>query len=83
MAGFTAEEKRTFRFKKYAKDHIGDFFVYLLIHLALTEAVVFLCGGTRYGRGAWLALGYTVGRWLYELRRFRKDWLELDIKENK
>ncbi len=77
MAGFTAEEKRKFRFQKYLREHIGEFFICLLVHVALTELVVFLCGGGNYARGAWLAVGYTVGKWAYELNVYKKD-----LKEN-
>lgn len=81
MASFTAEEKQAFRFKKYVREHTADFFIHLAFHTALTEIVVYLCGGTEFLYAFLLAAAYTVGKWLYELHYFKKEWLEADIKE--
>lgn len=81
MQGFTAEERVKFRFKKYAKEHVADFFISLMGHALLTELVVYLCGGTRFLYGFLLALVYTVGRWLYGLYWFKKEWLETEKAE--
>lgn len=79
MPGFTKEEKVRFRYRKYVKEHVFDFFIRLALHTALTEAVVYLCGGTKYLTGFILALGYTVGHWLVALYCYKKEWLEIDI----
>lgn len=80
MPGFTREEKVEFRFRKYVKEHAADFFISLLGHVLLTEAVVYLCGGTKYLAGALLALGYTAGKWLYTLYFYKKEWLEIEVR---
>jgi len=81
MRGFTAEEKREFRFKKYVREHMADFFISLLGHTLLTELVVCLCGGTRFWLAFLLALAYTIWKWLYALYIYKKEWLEVDVRE--
>lgn len=81
MSGFTTEEKREFRFKKYAREHVPDFFVSLAWHTVLTELTVYLCGGTAFLYAFLLALAYTAGKWLYDLHYFKKEWLEMDVRD--
>ena len=79
MSGFTTEEKRQFHLKKYIKDHLFNFCVRMVGNILLTLAVVYLCGGTNYVRGAILAAAYTIGGGLYSLRDYKKDYLDADL----
>lgn len=83
MASFTAEEKKQFRFRKYIKEKAGEYVIKLAVNVLLTEAVVCLCGGSNFLRGAMLAAAYTIGGVLYDIRCYKKEWLDVDIKENR
>lgn len=77
--GFTAEEKRQFRMRKYVKEHIFDFVLGLVCSCLLVVLTVYLSGGTRYGRCILLAVAYTVVKAAYRLSWYRKDYLNVDI----
>ena len=78
-SGFTAKEKRRFHLKKYIREHLFNFCVGMVGRILLTLAVVYLCGGTNYVRGAILAVAYSIGGGLYSLRDYKKDYLDVDF----
>lgn len=77
--GFTAKEKRWFHLKKYIRDQLFNFCLGMAGRILLTLAVVYLCGGTNYVRGAILAAAYSVGGGIYSLRDYKKDYLDVEF----
>ena len=79
MSAFTNKEKRRFHMKKYIKEHLFNFCVGIAGRILLILAVVYLCGGTDYVRGAILAATYSIGGGIYSLRDYKKDYLDVDF----
>ena len=79
MSAFTNKEKRRFHMKKYIKEHLFNFCVGMAGRILLILAVVYLCGGTDYVRGAILAAAYSIGGGIYSLRDYKKDYLDVDF----
>ena len=82
MSAFTPEEKRKFRLKKYLKDKAFEFAILAVKNVIFTELVVWVCGGANYLMGLVLALGYSLGWMTFEVVSYKKEWLEVDIKDN-
>ena len=81
MSAFTAKEKRDFRLKKYIKDMAFEFAVNAVKNVIFTELVVWVCGGSNYLMGLILALDYSVGWAAYGIVHFKRDWLDVDIRD--
>ena len=65
--------------RKYVKEHIFDFVLGLVCNSLFAALIVYLSGGTRYGRCILLAVAYTVVKAAYRLSWYRKDYLNVDI----
>lgn len=83
MGAFTAEEKKKFRFRKHVKEKAFEFLMVFIKNIILTEIVVWAVGSDRFLTGFIMALGYSVGWMAYELINYRKEWLDIDIKDGK
>lgn len=79
MSSFTNQEKRQFRMKKYIKEHLFNFCIGMLGNILLVLIVLYLCGGTKYLLGVLLAAAYSLGKGLYSLRDYKKDYLDVDF----
>lgn len=79
MSGFTTEEKRKFRMKKYIKEHLFNFMIGLVGNILLVLVVLYLCGGTKYALGILLTVAYSLGKDAYSLRDYKKDYLDVDL----
>ncbi len=80
-SGFTAKEKKRFRMRKYIKDHIFDFVLALVCNCLFAVLIVYLGGGARYGRCILLAVAYTIGKAVYSLQWYQKDYLNVEVRE--
>lgn len=83
MSAFTPEEKKRFRFRKHLKEKALEFVLIFIKNVILTEIVVWAVGSDKYLTGLIMALGYSVGWVVYELINYRKEWLDIDIKDDK
>lgn len=81
--GFTSKEKKQFRMKKYLKEHAFEFVVHFVINIIFVGVIVYLCGGTRYDIAFALAIVYSAVRVLYDVHIYKKEWLDVDIKDDK
>lgn len=82
-SSFTAKEKKRFRLKKYLKEHAFDFGFQFAVNVAFVSLVIYFCGGTRYDIGFALAVVYSIVKILYEVHIYKKEWLDVDIKDEK
>ena len=83
MGAFSAEEKKKFRFKKFVKEKALEFALIFIKNIVLTEIVVWAVGSDRFLLGLVLALGYSVGWMIFELLNFKKEGLDIDIKDGR
>lgn len=79
MAAFTAKEKKRFLLCKHIREKAFEYLAKMAGSILLTEAVVYLCGGDNYLRGAVLAAAYTLGGAVYDIVHYKKEWLDVDI----
>lgn len=79
MSGFTTAEKRKYHLKKYIKEHLFNFCIGMIGNILLVLIVLYFCGGTNYGLGVLLAIIYSLGKGLYSLRDYKKDYLDVDF----
>lgn len=82
MGAFTPEEKKSFRFKKHLKDKAFEFLLIFIKNIILTELVVWAVGSDRFLTGLIMAMGYSLGWMIFELINYRKEWLDIDIKDD-
>ncbi len=81
MGAFTPEEKKKFRMKKYMKEKAFEFALAFIRNIILTELVVWCVGSDKFLTGFIMALGFSVGWLICELIWYRKDRLNIDIKD--
>lgn len=78
---FTAKERKRFQLKKYCKDHWFEYAVELVVNVLLVLLILYLCGGTKYLLGALMAVVYSIAKTLYTVYIYKKEYLDMDIKE--
>lgn len=83
MGAFTTEEKKSFRFRKHLKGKAAEYLIIFLKNIILTEIVVWAVGSDRFLTGLIMALGYSAGWVAFELISYKKDWLDIEIKDGK
>ena len=67
--------------KKYIKEKAFEFALNFIRNIILTELVVWCVGSDKFFTGFIMALGYSVGWVICELIWYRKDRLDIDIKD--
>ena len=83
MSTFTPEEKKSFRFRKHLKDKAIEYLIIFIKNIILTEIVVWAVGSDKFLTGFIMALGYSAGWVVFELVSYKKDWLDIEIKDGK
>lgn len=78
---FTNEEKRKFFFRKYLKEHIFDFILTIVVNIIFVLIILYFCKGTDYLLGIVLSVVYSLGRIAYDIRSYKKDYLNIDFKK--
>ncbi len=78
---FTVEEKRKFLLKKHIKDHLFEYVLDLIVTIIFTLLLLFFCEAQNYVIGVILAVVYSIGKSVSEIIRYKKDYLNIDIKE--
>ena len=79
---FTDKEKKSFRMKKYLKEHIFDFVLEFLVNIAFTMLIIYLCGGEKYLLGGALASVYSLVKIFIDVRAYKKYYLDVIIKSD-
>lgn len=77
---FTNKERKKFMLKKHIKDHSFEYILDIIGPVLLTVLVLHLCKAQDYIYGILLALAYSVGKVLYNIHYYKKEFLDVDIK---
>lgn len=80
MSNFTNKEKKSFLLKKFIKEHIFDFVMDMIINIAFVLLVVYFCEGTNYIYGIIMAVVYSIGKSVNNIKVYKKDYLDIDVK---
>lgn len=75
-SSFTAEERRRFRLSKYLREHLFDYGLRIVGNVICILLVLRLCGGTNYLLGAALATAWSLGKTVWDIRWYQRDYLE-------
>ena len=79
-SSFSKEEKRKFMLKKHIKDHLFEYILDIIGPVILTILVLYLCKAQDYIYGIILSLAYSLGKVLYNIRYYKKEYIDVDIK---
>ena len=80
MSDFTREEKRSFRRKKFIKDHAFEWVVDTVLTLLLILLVLWLSETKTYTVGIISTIIYNLAKVLYQIKWFEKDYLDREEK---
>lgn len=78
---FSKEEKKKFMLKKHLKDHLFEYILDLIGPAILTMLMLYLCKAENYLYGILLSLAYSLGRIIYNLHYYKKEYIDVDIKK--
>ncbi len=77
---FSKEEKKSFAFKKYLKEHLFDFALDIIGPMILTILVLYVCEAEEILYGIIISLCYSLGKIINRIRYYRKEYIDVDIK---
>lgn len=78
---FSKEEKKKYMFKKYIKDHLFEYIVDIVIAVIFTLILLYACRAENYIFGIILTIIYSMGKITYDLIHYKKEYIDIDIKE--
>ncbi len=81
MNKFSLEEKKKFMFKKHIKNHLFEYILDFVGPLILTIFILYLCKAQDFIYGIIVSIAYSTGRLLYNLYYYKKEYIDVDIKE--
>lgn len=77
---FSKEEKRKYMFKKHIKDHLIEYILDFIAPIMLTVFILYLCKAEEYIYGIICSVAYSLGRLIYNLYHYKKEYINIDIK---
>jgi len=77
---FSKEEKKRYAFKKYLKEHLFEFVLDIIGPMILTLLVLHICKAEEILYGIILSLCYSLGKIVYNIRYYKKEYIDVDIK---
>lgn len=77
---FSKEEKKKYFLNKYIKENIFNFVLDMVLNILFVSLILYFCNGTNYGLGIILAICYSFGKFINDLRIYKKDYIDVDIK---
>ncbi|HBA37947.1 MAG TPA: hypothetical protein DCY94_04430 [Firmicutes bacterium] len=83
MENFTVEEKRKFMFKKHLKYHTFEYILDIIMPSILTLILLYICKAEKILYGIIVSLVYSIGKVLYSIYHYKKEYIDIDIKEEK
>ncbi len=78
--GFTPEEKRRFRLVRHLKNHLFEYLLDLIGPMVFAAVLLYLCEAEQIVYGLLLALAWGVGRVVYHLYHYKKEYIDIDVK---
>lgn len=77
---FSKEEKKNYYLKKYLKEHLFGFVLDIIGNLLCTILLLYLCNVENYMYGIILSFAYSLGKIIYNLHHYKKDYIDIDVK---
>lgn len=79
-SNFSVEEKRKFMLKKHIKDHLFEYILDIIVIILFTILILYLCKAQNFIFGIVLAFAYSLGKVLYNIHYYKKEYIDVDIK---
>ena len=67
-------------FRKHIKNHLLEYAFDLIGPVLLTAFLLYLCKAEEFLYGIALSVAYSVGKLLYNLYHYKKEYIDIDIK---
>lgn len=78
---FSKKEKQNYMFKKHIKDHLFEYILDFIGPIILTVIILYLCDASKYLYGIVFSFFYSLGKLIYNLYHYKKEYINVDIKE--
>lgn len=78
---FNVEEKRKYMFKMHIKNHLFEYILDFVGPILLTLFLLYLCRAEEIWYGILLSFFYSLGRLIYSLYHYKKEYVNVGIKE--
>ena len=78
---FSIEEKRSYKLKKHIKEHLLDYIGDMVVTVLYTLGILYLAKAENFTYGIILAIMISLVRIIAEVRRYKKDYINIDIKD--
>lgn len=78
---FTNQERKEYLLKKYIKEHIFDFILTAIFNIIFVLIIVYTTQGKDYITGIVLALFYSLGKIIYDIQIYKKEYLDVDFSD--
>lgn len=79
-SNFSVEEKRKYMLKKHIKSHLFEYILDFVGPILLTVLILYLCKAEEYIYGIILSFAYSLGKLIYNLYHYKKEYINVDIK---
>lgn len=79
-SSFTEKEKADFLLKKHIKNHMFEFVLEVIVNVAFADLIVYISNRNEYLFVSLLACIYSFAKILYNLRVFKKDYININLK---
>ncbi len=78
---FTTEEKRRWLLKKHIKNHLFEYALDLIGPVVIAVLLLYICKAEDILLGAVLAFFFALGRVVYDIVHYKKEYVDLSIKD--
>ncbi|MBO5413017.1 MAG: hypothetical protein J6A29_01700 [Clostridia bacterium] len=77
---FNVEEKRKYMFKKHIKNHLFEYILDFMGPILFAILILYLGKAQEYIYGIACSIVYSLGRLTYNLKNYKKEYIDIDIK---
>ena len=77
---FSVEEKRKYMFKKHIINHLFEYILDFIGPILLAILILYLGKAQEYMYGIACSIVYSLGRLIYNLKNYKKEYIDIDIK---
>lgn len=79
-SNFSIEEKRKYMFKKHIKNHLFEYILDFIAPILLAILILYLGKAQEYMYGIACSIMYSLGKLTYNLKHYKKEHIDIDIK---
>ena len=79
-SNFNVEEKRKYMFKKHIRNHLLEYILDFTSPILLAVLILYLGKAQGYTYGIACSIVYSLGRLIYNLKRYKKEHIDIDIQ---